>query len=457
MKDLHRGQFHLQPETNWMNDPNGPVMLKNGLHMFYQYNPLGAQWGNMSWGHALSKDLVHWKRLEPALLQGESYDKDGVFSGCCVVKDGLPHILYTGVNPQVQCLAVGDALGESFAKYAGNPVIAAPPVEGMADFRDPFAWEENGQTYIVVGGGYKGEGGVAFVYRSHDLKDWEYLGELCRGNDPKNDVWECPNLLHFADGSALLLVSLMDHQAVYAMEGAYEGGKLTPGKPYRHDLGDCYYAPNTIKLADGRYVGFGWLKETVSGRENAGWQGMMSLPREIFKKRDGTIGVRPVKELKKLRLQQLYERKNFTVHSGENPLKGIEGRQLEILVTFEAGADSLYLELLKSPKGEEKAIVTFDGAIGGLYADCSRAGGAAEESGGMTLAGGRNTMHVFVDGSAIEVFLNEQESLSTRAYPLREDACGLRLHASGAVRILSIEVYEMDSAYDLEEDKGAAE
>ena len=110
--DELRARYHFQPEKNWMNDPNGPVVIDGKLHLFYQYNPFGAVWGNMTWGHAVAEDLVRWTHLPCALHPDQPYDKDGVFSGCCVMKDGLPHILYTGVKPETQCLAVGKKLRE---------------------------------------------------------------------------------------------------------------------------------------------------------------------------------------------------------------------------------------------------------------------------------------------------------------------------------------------------------
>jgi len=285
-----------------------------------------------------------------------------------------------------------------------------------------------------------GQGGVVFAYQSDDLVSWRYMGELCRGDDPKNDVWECPNLLLFPDGQAQLLLSLIGSSGVYALEGRYAGNRLTPMRAlYRYDLGDSYYAPNSFRLPDGRLITLGWLRETVPGREGSGWQGMMSLLREGSLASDGSVQVRPLKELERLRNGRLFTRKNFTVRSGDNPLKGVHGRQLEILLRFEAGADELLLELAKSPAGEEKAVVSFDGA---------KAGGAAAPCGGATAGRGVNELRIFLDGSALELYLNNQETLSTRLYPSREDSDGLRLYARGAVRILEAQVYRVGSAYE---------
>ncbi len=450
--DELRGRFHFQPEKNWMNDPNGPVVLGENLHMFYQYNPQGAVWGNMTWGHAVLKDLTHWKRLPCALHPDMPYDKDGVFSGCCVVKDGLPHILYTGVQPEVQCLAIGDAKAQNFVKYEGNPIIVREEGEELNGFRDPFAWQEDGMTYIAVGSGEKGKRGFALLYRSQDLKRWERVGELCSKDDPEEDMWECPNFLRFEDGTATLLVSLMKAQGVYAMDGVYENHVLRAGAMRPFDLGNSYYAPNTVVMPDGRIVNFGWMRETVEGREAAGWQGMLTLPREIVKHGDGTVGARPVREMAYLRGERLCARKDFTLRSGENALKGVHSRHCELLIEFEAGSQGeLMLELCKSPKGEEKAIVGYDGVSDSLYVDAGRCGGASGRVGGYVQGQGMTTLRVFLDGSALEIFVNDRETLTTRVYPARPDSDGMRLYAQGGVRVSRLQVFEMKSAYEEEE------
>ncbi|MCL4215878.1 MAG: glycoside hydrolase family 32 protein, partial [Candidatus Hydrogenedentes bacterium] len=106
--DPLRPAFHITAEANWINDPNGPIYHDGEYHLFFQHNPYGDAWGNMSWGHVVSEDLVHWKHLPIALTPTPgSYDKDGIFSGCCVINDGVPTIIYTGVEDGVQrqCIA----------------------------------------------------------------------------------------------------------------------------------------------------------------------------------------------------------------------------------------------------------------------------------------------------------------------------------------------------------------
>ena len=446
--DELRARYHFQPEKNWMNDPNGPVVIDGKLHLFYQYNPFGAVWGNMTWGHAVAEDLVRWTHLPCALHPDQPYDKDGVFSGCCVMKDGLPHILYTGVKPETQCLAVGNADASHFEKYEHNPVIVRQEGEELNGFRDPFAWSEDGMTYIAVGSGEKGKRGFAFVYRSEDLKHWERVGELCSGNDPEEDMWECPNFIRFPDGNATLLVSLMKAQNVFAMDGKYHDHKLDAGPLRPFDLGNSFYAPNTVTLPDGRIVNIGWMRETVPGRESAGWQGMMSIPREIVQYGDGCVGARPVAEIARLHAERLLAKKDFTLHSGENALKGLHSRHCEIAMEFEAGSQgTLYLELNKSERGEEKAVVIYDGVADAIYVEAGKCGGAAQRVGGYVQGRGTTKLRVFLDGSGLEIFVNDRETLTTRVYPSREDSDGLRLYAEGGVRVNRLQVWEMGSGY----------
>ena len=128
--DPHFPKYHWRPAKNWMNDPNGLIYWNGEYHMFYQYNPNAAYWGDMHWGHAVSTDLMNWRQLPIALYPDKPYDKDGVFSGCAVVNDGVPTLVYTGTKPETQCIATTSDNLRKFQKSDRNPVIAAPPGRG---------------------------------------------------------------------------------------------------------------------------------------------------------------------------------------------------------------------------------------------------------------------------------------------------------------------------------------
>ena len=196
-----RPQFHFTPEKNWMNDPNGLVFYEGEYHLFYQYNPFGNKWGHMSWGHAVSPDMVHWKHLPLALPEA-----DGVmiFSGSAVIdwnntsgfgKDGQPPMvaIYTGCRVdsdgvQFECIAYSNDKGRTWTKYTGNPVINI----NSKDFRDPkVQWYEPTKSWIMTVS-LSAQHKVRF-YGSTNLKDWTLLSEFGPAGGTAG-VWECPDL-----------------------------------------------------------------------------------------------------------------------------------------------------------------------------------------------------------------------------------------------------------------------
>jgi fructan beta-fructosidase len=201
-QELFRPQFHYTPAKNWMNDPNGLVYYKGEYHLFYQYNPFGSQWGHISWGHAVSRDLVHWHELPVAIPeQGDEL----VFSGSAVVdKDntsglGTRHnppmvAIYTAAKPgsQAQALAYSTDRGRTFKRYSGNPVLDI----GSGEFRDPkvFWYAPAHEWRMVVS---KAVERKIAIYRSPNLKDWTHLSDFGPANATAG-VWECPDLFPLA-------------------------------------------------------------------------------------------------------------------------------------------------------------------------------------------------------------------------------------------------------------------
>jgi len=200
----YRGAFHLLPPIGWMNDPNGFVYFRGEYHLFYQFYPYDSVWGPMHWGHAKSKDLLHWEELPVALAPSESYDKDGCFSGSAIVKDDKLYLLYTGhvddeeKREETQCLAVSTD-GITFEKIPTNPVIHAHHIEGIADiadFRDPKVFEYQGSYYAVVASKTPDERGQILLFASSNLVDWTFTSVLLEGEKGQGIMWECPDFFH---------------------------------------------------------------------------------------------------------------------------------------------------------------------------------------------------------------------------------------------------------------------
>jgi beta-fructofuranosidase len=289
-----------------MNDPNGLIQWNGRVHLFYQHNPAGLTLEHMAWGHASSTDLWNWTdhplALEPA---PGGPDRDGCWSGCAVVHNGTPHLLYTGVHGDMTlpCLATaGDQELIRWSRAHHNPVIEDwPPEPGVTAFRDHTAWRDGEAWYQVIGGGLAGRGGALFLYRSQDLRSWQYLGVFAAAADHglPGQVWACPDVFTLG-GTTVVIVSVMGEGPEHAiwMTGPVAGHRFTPRASGRCDSGERYYAPQSLPLADGRRVAIGWLRESpgeLAGQDRAR-VGVMSLPRELYLEGE-TLRARPAREL----------------------------------------------------------------------------------------------------------------------------------------------------------------
>ena len=194
--DYYRPSYHFTPLYGWMNDPNGMVYKDGEYHLYFQYNPYGSKWGNMHWGHAVSRDLIHWEHLDPAIAR----DPVGhIFSGSSVVdkkntagfgKDAIIAI-YTNnsVNhDEVQCIAYSNDNGRTFTKYEGNPVLT--PFDGLKDFRDPKVfWYEKDKCWFMIVSADK----ETRFYKSKNLKKWDYVSAFGKGMGQQPCQYECPD------------------------------------------------------------------------------------------------------------------------------------------------------------------------------------------------------------------------------------------------------------------------
>jgi len=446
MVDRLRPAYHFLPPSNWMNDPNGLIQWRGRYHLFDQYNPNGAFHGTIHWGHAVTDDLVHWRDLPLALAPTpDGPDKDGVYSGCAVDRDGVPMLMYTGIRPQVQCIAEpvdpADPDLVAWRKHPANPVIPEPPagveVEG---FRDPFVWREADGWYCAIGSGVNDVGGAIFLYRSPDLVRWEYLNELCRGDVVESGrMWECPSFLPLG-GKHVLLISPIPLRKVLYLVGEYRDHRFTPERIGIVDDGGAYYAPQVTRDERGRWLMWGWLREgrDVEAQKAAGWSGVMSLPTVLSLTADGRLAVRPVPELEALRGPHRGWSDLDLAEGGPNPLAELSGDRLEIALAIEpADADEIGLSVLRSPDGAEETRIVYDVAAGELWVDRARASldpGPSRERRGAAARlppDGTLSLRVYVDGSVVEVFAADGTCLSSRVYPTRGDSRGVELRARG--------------------------
>lgn len=471
--DLHRPAYHYLPPGNWLNDPNGLIHWQGEYHLFYQYNPHGPFHGTIHWGHASSRDLVHWVDLPIALTPTPGGpDQDGCWSGCAVDDQGVPTLIYTGLRGKEQrpCVATSADGLRTWQKYAGNPVIAAPPpgltLAGGTAFRDHSVWKEDGGWHMVIGSGIAGVGGTALLYRSPDLRQWEYQGPLSVGDIQRTDpfftgeVWECPDFFPLG-GKHVLVVSVWHERRLHFpiwSAGDFRDGRLTSEQEGMVDLGRTFYAPQSAWDRQGRRLMWGWLREDrdIEAQKAAGWSGVMSLPRVLSLLPDGALGMEPAPELQTLRGEH-YRRQDIQLVGGaEMALEEPRGAALEIVAECDLGdASAIGLKVRCSPDGTEETVIFYDHEVGRLVVDRSRSSlepgeGEPVVGGSFALrAGEALKLQIFVDASVLEVFTNGRACLCTRIYPSRPDSLGLALFArGGGASVLSLDIWRMDAIWE---------
>lgn len=465
-----RPRIHFTPARNFMNDPNGLVFYKGEYHLFYQYNPQGTRWGHMSWGHAVSTDLLHWQHLPVALDE-----RDGImaFSGSAVVDhqntSGLCRggadasclvAIYTGHGHgrQTQNLAVSQDRGRTWTRFAGNPVIDL----GLKDFRDPKVfWHAPTRRWVMVT--VLADTHTVRFFGSRDLKRWETLSDFGPAG-ATGGVWECPDLLEVPvehePGRTRWVLDVDINPGAPAggsggqyFVGDFDGTRFVPDEavpPTRWaDYGKDFYATTSfanLPAADRGPIWMGWASnwQYANDEPTTTWRGAQSLPRRLLLRRtpDGwrllqqpTGGIGTLTEADSSRHQVLRDALplpptadlSFVVSSadqGEVGLRLSNDAGEEVVIAVSADRRDLSIDRRRSRLGDSPA-------------------GYAERHVGPLRPLPQVPVRVVFDRSVVEVFANEGETTMTeRVYPTqpltRIEWLGGRRPASGSTRLLSL-------------------
>ncbi|KAI7740469.1 hypothetical protein M8C21_003693 [Ambrosia artemisiifolia] len=353
-----------------------PLYHMGWYHLFYQYNPDAAVWGNITWGHAISKDLINWFHLPFAMVPDQWYDINGVWTGSATfLPDGRIIMLYTGSTNdevQVQNLAypanLSDPLLLEWVKYPGNPVLVPPPGIGTKDFRDPTtAWLGPNGKWRVALGSKVNKTGITLVYETTDFTSYELLEDVMHAV-PGTGMWECVDFYPVSTTESngldtsvtgpgikhVLKSSLDDDKHDYYALGTYDpvSSKWTPDDPeldvgigLRLDYGKYYASKTFYDQNMQRRLLWGWIGETDSEAADIlkGWASVQTIPREVvFDKKTGTNILQwPIKEVEKLRSKSTVYKKVVLEPGSLVPLDVGLATQLDILATFEIDKEAL--------------------------------------------------------------------------------------------------------------------
>lgn len=447
--ETYRPQYHFSPPSNWTNDPNGLVYYNDEYHLFYQYNPYGDTWGHMTWGHAISRDLLHWENLPTAIqeyIDPASGDSTMIFSGTVVVdnnntsglcdgKDCLVAVYTSHVHAggegkrQHESLAFSNDRGRTWKLYNHNPVLDI----GRKDFRDPkIFWYEPKKEWVmlvVIPDQYK----VQF-YRSSNLKEWTLRGSFGPLGDTLK-IWECPDLYD------LPIEGTTDRKWVLSLSGSHPAGPGFVGMQYfvgqfdgdtfRPD--DPIQPPLYVEVGKDFYAGIifnnvrapvmvGWANNWTYARQTptSPWRGAMSLPRALSLRKT-SAGIRLVQKP----VEQL-----ATLRGAAIPVAPpISGKTLEIEIEIVPGTEGQAGVRVLMSKDEATAI-GYDALKHELFVDRTHSGNigfhpafASVESVKLNPVEGRIKLHLFIDQSIVEVFANDgEQAISELIFPLGNEA-----------------------------------
>ena len=421
-REAFRPTWHFSPAYGWMNDPNGLVYKDGEWHLFFQYNPYGSMWGNMTWGHAVSRDLVHWEELPPAIWADPL---GSVFSGSAVVdptgaagfgRDAIVAMYTSAGTNQTQSLAGSTDGGRTFTKYAGNPVITAD----IPDFRDPkmFFDARTGRWNVVLASGQE----VRF-YSSDDFRNWTYESSFGTGYGAHGGVWECPDLvkLPFEGREKYVLIVNINPggpfggSATQYFVGDYDGHRFIPDEAPEvtrwMDYGKDHYATVTWSNApDGRIVAIPWMSnwQYANAVPTRQFRSANGAPRDLSLVRSGGAAVlrsAPSPELLALRGPAA------KVRAGAKPasLFASPRQAYELVVRFTAPKRGEAAFILSNAAGEQVRCA-YDAAAGTFTMDRTTTGASAFSEAfpavtvAPTAAAGRIELRILVDACSIEAF-----------------------------------------------------
>ncbi|MCY9663539.1 GH32 C-terminal domain-containing protein [Paenibacillus alginolyticus] len=476
-----RPQYHLSPLSGNMSDPNGMVYFEGEYHQFYQ--------NSGQWGHAVSKDLIHWEHLPVAMTRDSLGD---IWSGSAVVdekdtsgffggKPGLVAIFThfkNGPLSQSQSIAYSSDKGRTWTKYAGNPVIPNP---GLKDFRDPkVLWYEPTHSWVMI---VSVDNRVRF-YTSPDLKNWEMTGEFGQDQGSHAAVWECPDLFELpVEGTNtkkwILTVSIGSNDKTKGSTAQYFVGSFD-GKTFKNDnkpsdvlwtdYGKDFYAAvsySDIPVEDGRRIWVGWMSNWryPFAMPTGQWKGNMSINRELKLREISGQGLRmvqlPVKELDALRGKPtIVSKKQLTPGAG-NPFVGIRGTSYELDSEMTLQADAAFNLKLRTGNKQE-TVLHYDAKTSQLSLDREESGITSFEKGfaekmtaPLQLKDHKIKLRIYVDESSVEVFAGDGESVISSIIFPDPTSNGLELEATeGTVILNHADVYPMRTIWRDEDPNG---
>lgn len=477
-REKYRPAFHHTPRYGWMNDPNGMFYKDGRWHLYYQYNPYGSKWQNMTWGHSVSDDLVNWEHLPEAIRPN---GLGSVFSGSCAVdhdntagfgSDAVIALYTSAGTSQMQSLASSTDDGLTFNIYPSNPVLTLE-----SEARDPKVfWNDSTKEWnMILARALDHE---MLIFTSPDMKSWTLQSSFGKGLGAQGGVWECPDLFELpvagTDEKKWVLLCNINPDGPFGGSGTQYFVGDFDGKTFKADTdaagnvstkwldyGKDHYATVTWSDApDGRRVALGWMSnwQYAADVPTMQFRSANTLPREmgLFRAPDGEVyaSSAPSPELEALRGKLAAKVKKTTVgrKARSFALPSENGGICEILMDIEASKAKTVNVVFSNSQGE-KVVMPYDPAAATLSFDRTQSGITDFSEGfpAVTVtptheASGRIALRIFVDRSSMEVFGNDGEFVMTNLVFPRTPYTALSVSAEGGnAKVENLRIYSLKS------------
>ena len=450
---LWRPQFHAMPSGSWTNETHGMMYSNGKYHVFFQKNANGPYMSRLHWGHVSSEDLCQWTEEPIAVYPGESFDIKGCWSGCVYEDGGDTYLLYTAVDNAKARIVQAKAKDNTLVEWGDKKVVIDGRPEGLSDdFRDPYFFEANGNKYIIVGTSKNNVG--ACTLHKFNGTTWSNDGTIFFKSPAATAAqygrfWEMPNVTKIGDKWLFTCTPLDMSQGVRTLcwVGTIDtDGKFIPEGDVQYlEMGgisrDGYgLLSPTIYQKDGKTLLLGIVPDKLDRTENykMGWAHNYSLPREISLDANGKLVQKPYSGLTALRTATTVT-KDLAL-TGIESLAPVSGRQMELLGEFTIGSGSCGFHFLKA--GDKQAVLSYDPATGMLTLDYTTLARVSQDAGSWSaklpknLATGETLkLHVFVDGSIADIFVNDMWAFSVRMFPTDANAVEAEVFATSATNV----------------------
>ena len=476
---LWRPHFHGMPSGSWTNETHGRIYRGGRYHAFFQKNANGPYMSRLHWGHISSANLYNWTEEPIAIYPDQPFDIKGCWSGCVYEDEGNTYILYTAVDNAKARIVRAKAKDSQLVEWGDKTVVIDGRPAGLSDdFRDPYFFVANGQKYIIVG---TSKGGVgACTLHKWNGTSWSNDGTIFfqGGNVAQHGTfWEMPNVTPLADGNFLFTctplgtsvgvrvlcwVGTIGNDGKFTPLGGQEGAMqyLEMGGISRDGFGLLSPSISLLPLQESSSQGgtgeghllLGIVPDKLPTQTNyeIGWAHNYSLPRTFSLAADGSLVQQPYSGLTAMRTQTAYSQE-LTLQ-GAHSLSPVSGRQIELLGEFTVGTGACGFNFLKS--GDKQAQLSYDPATGILTLDYTTLSRVSTDAGQWSAAlpqkvnaGETLKLHVFLDGSIVDIFVNDRWAFSVRLFPTDANAVEVEAFANASTAA-KINAWVLDASRD---------